>query len=324
MSFSHPALPWLLEEENPGVRYLALRDLVGLKQGDPELVKAQKQAYASGPIGYVFKYMKHDGYWVKPGAGYGPKYKSTVWSLILLSQLGASVNDDERIGLACTYYLDHAFSTDNSISYKGAPSGTIACLQGNMSAALTILGSEDERLERTYAWMAKSVIGRNMKYYAYMCGPCFACGANGKKPCAWGAVKVMLAFGNLPAERRTPIILEAIKIGAEFLLGIDPVEAVYPTRENTKPNRSWWKFGFPVFYVTDVLQIVEALVLLGYGDDVRLRKAIDYIQQKQDAQGRWALEYDYTGKSWGNYGEKGKPNKWVTCRVLKAIGRLKK
>jgi hypothetical protein len=29
--------------------------------------------------------MADDGYWVEPGPGYNPKYRSTVWALILLA-----------------------------------------------------------------------------------------------------------------------------------------------------------------------------------------------------------------------------------------------
>ncbi|OGG04841.1 hypothetical protein A2Z33_06055 [Candidatus Gottesmanbacteria bacterium RBG_16_52_11] len=319
MTIASPALPWLLEPDDPGVRYLALRDLSGLPPGDRELVRAKQAAYSEGPISTVLKHMNPEGFWRIPGGGYNPKYSSTVWSLILLSQLGASAGDDRRITKACKYYLDHAVSKADSISYNGTPSGVIDCLQGNMCAALTGMDYADDRLDRAYDWMARSVTGDGVKYYAYKCGPGFACGPNGKLPCAWGAVKVMLAFGKLPEKRRTPSIRKAIGTGADFLLGSDPVKADYPTRGGIKPSRNWWKFGFPVFYVTDILQIAEALVSLGYGNDPRLNNAVGFIRSKQDGQGRWILEYDYSGKTWGNFGEKNRPNKWVTYRALKIL-----
>ncbi len=87
----------------------------------------------------------------------------------------------------------------------------------------------------------------------------------------------------------------------------------------TNPTGSWWKFGFPVFYITDILQIVEALVALGYGADPRLANALQLVRQKQNAQGRWALEFDYPGKTWANYSPRDAPNKWVTWRALKVL-----
>ncbi len=38
-------LNWLLETSNPGVRYLALRDLLALEKDNPELAKARNIAH---------------------------------------------------------------------------------------------------------------------------------------------------------------------------------------------------------------------------------------------------------------------------------------
>lgn len=322
MSFIHKAMGWLLDEDCSGVKYLVLKNIVGLSGHDPELLEAKQIAYTKGHIWHVLKNMNPEGYWRNPKGGYSPKYFSTVWSLILLSQLGASAKDDERINLACKYYLDHALSKDYSISHNGTPSGTFDCLQGNMCAALMDLGFRDERIGKTYEWMAKSELGQIEKYYSMKCGPNFACGANSKQPCAWGAVKVILALGKIPEKQRSDVVKQAIKTGVDFLLGIDPLTAKYPTVNDAKPNRSWWQFGFPTFYCTDLLQLTEALVSVGHGHDSRLQKTIEYIIGKQDDQGRWCLEHDYAGKTWGNDGEKKKPNKWVTYRVLKLIKEL--
>jgi hypothetical protein len=323
------ALPWLLEPDDPGVRYLALRDLLRRSPADPELAAARQAAHVEGPIATVLAHMEPEGYWARAGAGYNPKYRSAVWALLLLAQLGASVAEDQRIGTACSYLLDHALAAGGQFSYNGAPSGTIDCLQGNLLWALLELGVDDPRLGSAFDWMARSVTGEGvapledktapMRYYAYKCGPGFACGANDKQPCAWGAVKVMLAFGRLPQARRTPFVERAIERGVEFLFSVDPATAAYPTPRGNKPNRSWWKFGFPVFYVTDVLQTVEALVQLGYGNDPRLANSFDIILDQQDAHGCWPLEYDYAGKTWVDFGPKKQPNKWVTLRALRVL-----
>jgi hypothetical protein len=191
------------------------------------------------------------------------------------------------------------------------------------------LGYDDPRLATAFDWMARTVTGEGIapvsdrqaavRYYAGKCGPLFACGSNNKLPCAWGGVKIMLALSQWPGQQRTPVMKRAIKQGAEFLLSVDPATAAYPAGFSTKPSQSWWKFGFPVFYVTDVLQIAEALAALGYGRDRRLANAVTLIRDKQDDQGRWLLEYDYTGKTWGDFGPKKQPNTWVTLRALRAL-----
>jgi hypothetical protein len=320
------ALDWLLEPDDPGVRYLALRDVLRLPPGDAELLAARRAAHArTAPVGQVLAAMDPEGFWAEPGPGYLPKYRSTVWALVLLAQLGARVEEDARVSQACRYALDHALAPGGQFTASGAPSGTADCLQGNLCWALFSLGCDDPRLDAAYEWMARSVTGEGvapqgdrsaaLRWYAGKCGPCFACGSNDRQPCAWGATKVMLAFGKLPQARRTERIDAAIRQGVDFLFSVDPANATYPSPYAAKPSGNWWKFGFPVFYVTDILQLVEALVSLGYGADPRLARALALVRGKQDAQGRWPLEYDYMGKTWVEFGPKKQPNKWVTLRA---------
>jgi hypothetical protein len=136
------SLPWLLESENPGVRYLALRDLLDLPSDGAELKSARKSAHKEGPIAEILSKMERTGYWVKSGPGYNPKYKSTVWSIILLAQLGALASEDKRIEQACKYLLDHALAEGGQLTMisSGAPSGTADCIQGNLLWSLMELG----------------------------------------------------------------------------------------------------------------------------------------------------------------------------------------
>jgi hypothetical protein len=308
-----------------------MRDLAKADAG--ELLATKKAAHERGPIATILAKMQKEGYWVQPGPGYNPKYKSTVWSVILLAQLGASIDTDERIATACLYMLDHGLTKYGQFTVTGSPSGTLDCLQGNLCGSLFDLGCTDPRLDKAFEWMARSVTGEGvapmtdkkatLRYYASKCGPVFACSGTYRKPCAWGAVDVMLAFGKLPVEKRTPLINNAIKTGVDFLFSKDPAKADYPIgfspKPSGKPSGNWWKFGFPNFYVSDILQIAEALARLGYGKDPRLANALKIIREKRDSQGRWLLEYDYTGKTWVDFGPRKQPNKWVTLRALRTL-----
>jgi len=325
------SLPWLLESENPGIRYLALRNLFDLSPDEKQLKTARKSAHKEGPIAHILSKMNEEGYWQRPGTGYGPKYKSTVWALILLAQLGASVKEDKRIRLACKYYLDQALNPGGQISAmtNNSPSGTIDCLQGNMLWSLMELGYNDPRMDKAYEWLARTTTGEGVapmkdkhadaRYFGGKCGPSFACGANNKLPCAWGGVKVLLALSQVPAEKRSELIQRAIQHGVEFFFSVDPSTAEYPNGWAEKPSGNWWKFGFPVFYVTDILQIAEALVDLGYAKDPRLANTLELIRSKQDEAGCWQLEYNYDGKTWMRFGKMKEPNEWVTLRALRVL-----
>ena len=108
-----------------------------------------------------------------------------------------------RRNLAPCLSASLAFSTTN-LKGSTAPSGTVDCLQGNLCWALLELGYDDPRLARAFEWMARTVTGEGIapaadrnavvRYYAYKCGPGFACGVNNQRPCAWGAIKGLLAL----------------------------------------------------------------------------------------------------------------------------------
>jgi hypothetical protein len=325
-------LSWLLEEdlEYPGVRYCAMRDLLDYDPEDSRLVAARDAAMHSGTITAILDAQQPEGYWVKPGAGYSPKYRGTVWQIIFLGQMGAD-GDHPVVKRGCDYLLEHSRSDRGGFSANATLAGMIQCLQGNLCSALIDLGHlGDERLDGALDWMARSVTGegiapaqeRNAEVRYYLsgnCAPGFACSANNQLPCAWGAVKVMLALGKVPESHRTGNIKAAIDLGREFLLSRDPAAADYPMGYKDAPSRSWFQFGFPLGYVCDILQTLEALVGVGVGADTRLTPALEMLLSKQDDYGRWKMEYSYNSKMWSNIEKKGQPSKWVTLRALRVL-----
>ena len=325
---------WLLEADQPAVRHLAMLRLLDRPPEDPEVAAAQSEAMRADPIASILDAQNPAGYWVQPGRGYGPKYTGTVWNVIFLDQLGAGGNDP-RIRAACEYVLEHTqtpgggFSATAQGKLGAAPSGVIHCLNGNLLRAMIGLGRlDDERVQRALAWQAASITGEGMgRWYALTPGPGFACGVNSGNPCAWGAVKAVLALARVPEQRRCPEVERALSAGTAFLLGRDPAVADYPMpRGNTRPNGSWFKIGFPSGYVADVLQTLEALCEAGAAGDTRLDHAVDWLLAQQDAKGRWANRNAYAGKMVRDIDRAGQPSKWVTlraCVVLNAVARAR-
>lgn len=320
-SLNADSLPWLLEPDpvNPGVRYFALRDLLDRPAGDAEIVAAQEAVMASGPVPAILAEQAPEGYWVKPGAGYSPKYRGSVWSLLFLAQLGAD-GRDERVRRAAEYLLTHACTKQAAFSCNGQPSAVIHCLWGNMVRALLDLGYwGDERLAQSLDSLARSVTGDGYEAYRQsgLQGPGFACAANGGLPCAWGAVRALWALNGAPRSGRTAAVEAAIGACADFLLAFDVARAGYPASERISPR--WFQFGYPLAYVTDLLLNLEVLAGAGYAGDSRLAGAVALVLSKQDERGRWKLEHDYKGKMWLDIEKKGRPSKWVTLRALRVL-----
>ncbi len=325
-------LDWLLVEggEEPGVRPFVFTDLLDRPLDDPEVMAARRAVMERGPVPTILAAQDPEGYWEKPGTGYYPKYRGTVWSMIYLAQLGADAADP-RVRAGGEYLLDHALTSSGVFSLTGTAGGNIHCLAGNLGASLLDLGfGPDERLSRALELMARFVTGdgiapaeertsplRYLKSGA--CGPGFCCSANNRLPCAWGAVKVLRALARVPRTERTPAMQAAMEMAVDFLFSVDPSTADYPAGYSDKPSRSWFRFGFPLFYVTDVLQTAEALTEAGYGGDPRLDATYNLILSKRDSAGRWKMEYSYRGKTCADVEVPGKPSKWVTLRALRVL-----
>ncbi len=320
-------IPWLLAADNPPVRYFTLRDLLDLPSHDPELKAARAAIMTYPPIQASLQAQYPEGYWVKPGPGYSPKYRSTVWQVIFLEQMGAD-GSDPRVRRACEYVLSHTQTTNGGFGVSGGrghqpppPSRVIHCLNGNLVRALFGLGwGGDERLNRAVEWNARAITGvGDVRYYkSGTNGPGFACAANGGQSCAWGAIKALRGLARVPVDQRSPLVEHAIQMGVEFLLSQDPSQADYPSFEG-RVSSSWFKPGFPSGYVADVLQNLEVLVELGRGGDGRLKGALEWLLAKQDAQGYWKNEYAYSGKLWADIERQGQRSKWVTWRALRVL-----
>lgn len=323
-------LPWLLEEETPAVRHLALRRLLDEPEDAPAVRRARAAAMRTDPIAPILEAQHPDGWWVKPGHGYAPKYTGTVWSVIFLDQMGAD-GRDPRVERACAYVLEHTQAPNGALAASGVAaedrpppnSGAIHCLNGNLLRAMIGFGRlEDPRVRRAVDWEARSITGEGFDGYlrSATSGPGFACSANEHLPCAWGAVKALGGLARIPPRRRGPAVRRAVEVGAEFLLSRDPAVADYPMGwGNTKPNGSWFKLGFPSGYVTDVLQNLEVLCELGRGRDPRLANALDLVVSMQRPDGRWLNRYAYNGKTWGDVERQGASSKWVTLRACAVL-----
>jgi hypothetical protein len=330
-------IDWLLEESDPGVRYLALRDIMGAE--GKELKAARTKAHREGPIAIILDNMNPEGWWVHPGHVYNPKMTGTSWSILALAQMGGSLEEDARIGTACTYLLDTALSPGGQFSNNGEAYKTFSCLQGNMVYALMELGCRDKRLEKAYEWMARTITGEDLPQktstagitpdedekaklypYNYITGSLFGC--KHAPHCAWAGAKQMLALSLLPPDRRTPLIKHAIEAGLGYFLTNDPATALFPGEQAPRPDLRWWHFTFPVVGL-DLLQVAEALTALGYGNDPRLSNLLRLIQEKQGADGKWVREKNYGSnhKWWVKYGVFDKPDKWVTLRAMRVLKR---
>jgi hypothetical protein len=177
------------------------------------------------------------------------------------------------------------------------------CLPGNGLFSLLRFGwGEDTRVQLAAQRLAERSLASGLK-----------CAASHEKPCWWAAVKTLKAFLELP-ERSGPVA-EATGRAVELLLSRPCWDAQHPAARD--PN--WTRFGFPLFFQSDLLEMAEVLARLGLGRDPRLAEVVALVAGKQRADGRWPLERSFNGMIQVDIEEPGAPSKWITLRALRVL-----
>lgn len=318
---------WLLGEDNPGVRRLALTNLLGKPASDPDVGRAGREAMETGVIAKILTRQNPDGSWGEPGMFYRSKYKGTVWQLVVLAQLGAD-GRDERIRRACESILAQSqdpgsggFAFDAARKKGGGLSSCVVpCLTGNMVWSLIRLGwSEDPRVQAGIDWIVRHQRFDDGDGPASPPAPyerwttCW-----GRHVCHMGAVKALKALAAVPKPRRSAEVRRTIEAGVEYVL----IHHIFKKSHNldavSRPG--WLRLGFPWMYQTDIVEILGLLGDLGCRDE-RMREAVDALLAKQADDGTWKLENTFNGRYQADIERKGRPSKWVTIQAMTALKR---
>ena len=97
---------WLLEKNNPSVRYVTLTEILNKSENDDKVIATKDEIMKKGPVPKILNKQIKDGYWESKERAYTSKYKGTVWQLIILAELAAN-KKEERITRACEFILNN-------------------------------------------------------------------------------------------------------------------------------------------------------------------------------------------------------------------------
>jgi len=154
-------IPWLLEGDDPSVRYFTLSELLGAEPDNPDVVAARRAIMSHGTVPRILAAQAGNGHWEGADYYYAAKYRGTVWQLIILAALGAD-GADERVRAGCEAILRDAQDTESGgfavgrakKADGGLHSSVIPCLTGNLVWSLIRLGMlDDPRVQRGIEWI---------------------------------------------------------------------------------------------------------------------------------------------------------------------------
>ncbi len=305
-------ISWLLEDENSSIKYFTLLKILGHPEDDKEVKKAQQAILQTGPVSRILELQNPDGWWGDPKYATMPMYTSTAWQLMVLAELGATI-EDMRIRKAVDFVFDNAQDEHGAFPHEGSrwqkkSHMDLICNDGLIAWGLIGVGVPytDKRMKLSVDFFANVLNNSDYK-----------CRFNRGAPCVWGLVKALRVLAATPVNFRTREIKQAIESSAEYLLEKDLSKANYPTKPGGKISPHWFKLGFPRSYQADVLQTSLVLADLGYAKDARMKSAYDFLQSKRLSDGAWPLEETFN-KFLVPFVKKStrQPSKWITWQVL--------
>jgi len=208
-------LEWLLEPDDPMVRYNTLVNILDEPINSPEVSEARRAMMLSRPVSAILRELeagivdeKAIAKWGEPAAtaGYVPKYRGAVWRLLFLAQAGADP-DNHQVRSLCEHILENAYSEKHgtfAISFrtrKGLNDAMMPCFMGNMVWSLCSMGyTERPEVKRSFRFLVKyqrfdDGDWKTPNTYPYR-GRRDRCW--GAHTCYWGITKLLKAMTAIP------------------------------------------------------------------------------------------------------------------------------
>jgi len=279
--------------------------------------EARQRIPSSGFAAEILGSRDPEGWWVNGQSLYTPKYVSTNWRMIVLSDLGLDRRVPEVRGSA-ELWMDRFALKGGGVGGNSKGTGH-HCVVGNMTRALIRLGYvDDPRIRPSLDWLVATADPKGG----------WSCFGRGRNLDSWEGLS---AFAAYPRARWTAAMTRCVELGAEFFLERE-------LHRQGARYAPWYRFHYPVHYYYDVLVGLDILTALGYGGDRRMRFALDLLRRKQRRDGRWNLDAvppDVEGPMARWYARHptqrpipfvleaaGRPSKIVTLAAYRVLSRL--
>jgi len=271
-------------------------------------------------IDRIFKVQGENGFWKVLSESdkyypdymhYVPNFKATLWTLILLADLGCDRND-QRIKIPLKEIQKHFYDPRFGIYTLKEDHFPIPCLNGNMIYL-------DGYFNRIPGEKSLKALEFFYKYQRFDDGSyeteknefCSNTSCFGKHSCYWGIVKLLKGISFIPNQSRTKEIKDLLDRCTRFIL---LHKVCYSSRKSAKimiPKMD--SLTFPNMYKSDFLEILWLLKREKIKSD-DLKPALELLRSKQQGDGCWLLERKVHNMV-VSIGELNKPNQFITNRA---------
>jgi hypothetical protein len=303
------AIEWLLDSE-PAIRWQAMRDLTA---APAETVSAERARVAREGLGAeILARQDRDGAWRREGEK--RTWLTTLFTMLLLRATGVDPGDAAVVSAVRRAETNLRWSDHDGWNLRSPEYGGNAffdgeeepCINGGVLALSGYFGRPSETLARRLlseqlgdgGWNCEAPKSQAASFHTTIC-------------VLEGLLEYERAIGG-DAE-----IATARKRGEEYLLA----RSLFRRRSTGDvASAEFLELAFPPRYHYDILRALDYFRASGARPDERMNQAIQILQSKQEASGRWTLEACYDEALAVQTGETlHDPSRWNTLRALRVL-----
>ena len=293
-------IDWLLDSD-PAIRWQVLRDLTDAPRA--EVAAERSRVAREGWGAQILAAQDPDGRW---SAGtFFPEWISTLDSLHMLYLFGLDPTSEEaRRAIAPVHEAARWEYDENLRFWEGEVE---PCINGRTVAIGAYFGQE-------VGGIVERLLNDQMADGGWNCEQ-----ERGSTRGSFDSTLNVLE-GLLEYERSTGAngdVSTARRRGEEYLLERRLLRRL---SDGEIGQQRWLHVGFPNKWFYDVVRVLDYLRAARPEPDERMREALDIVESKRAADGRWPLDHAYHDTLLVDLGEsEGGPSRWITLRGMRIL-----
>ena len=291
---------WLLDSD-PAIRWQVMRDL--LDAPADEVAAERAKVATEGWGARILAAQDPDGRW--SGGTFFPEWISTTDALHTLYLFGLDPDSEQAQRAIAPVHEAARWEYDNSLRFW---EGEVEpCINGRVVAIGAYFGQD-------VTGIVDRLLNDQMADGGWNCEQ-----ENGSTRGSFDST-INVLEGLLEFERSTGAdgdVSAARGRGEEYLLDR---RLLYRLSDGQIGQERWLHLGFPNKWFYDVMRVLDYLRQARPGPDPRMSEALDVVESKRAADGRWPLEHRYHEQLLVDFGDvEGQPSRWITLRGARTM-----
>lgn len=297
-------IDWLLEGD-VSILYQVYRDLFGVEKKD-----LQDRIAKEGWGQKILSKRNLNGHW--GDSFYQPKWISTHYTLLDLRNLNLT-QDNEVVQETIELVLQNGKADDGGIPLGPSTSQhSDVCVNGMFLNYASYFKTPEKKL---YS-IIDSILNEKMPDGGFNCRTARRGARHSSLHTTISVLEGFTEFQKAGLTYRMDSIQSAKVSATEFIL---LHQLFLSDRTGQIINKDFLKLTYPCRWKFDILRAIDYFQYAGIKWDNRMQAALNIIYKKRNKEGTWNMQAAHPGQVHFNMEEAGKPSRWNTLRILRAL-----